>query len=130
MQASIESRVPFLDVEVARFAANLPLTDKFSWRESKRLLKQVALRYLPREVVYREKVGFAGPAADHVMKFGTRIFEKGFLEQEFALKPAQVAAMLRHDPGNFAHMLYGLEFWGRLFVWGETTAAIKEQALA
>jgi asparagine synthase (glutamine-hydrolysing) len=129
MQASIESRVPFLDVEVARLGANLPLRDKFSWRESKRLLKQVALRHLPREVVFRPKVGFAGPTSEHVMKLGTRIFDDGFLQEELALEPAQVSALLRQDPGSFAHMLYGLEYWGRMFVWGESPAALKERIL-
>jgi asparagine synthetase B (glutamine-hydrolysing) len=129
MQASIESRVPFLDIEVARLGANLPLRDKFSWSESKRLLKQVALRYLPREVVHRPKLGFAGPASEQVMTLGTGIFENGYLHADFALEPAKVGALLRDDPGSFAHMLYGLEFWGRMFVWGETPEAVKERTL-
>jgi asparagine synthase (glutamine-hydrolysing) len=129
MQASIESRVPFLDIEVARIAANLPLADKITRRESKRLLKELALRYLPRDVVFRPKVGFASPASSHVLSLGTGPFEDGFLVRDFGFALGEVKALLARDPGNFAHMLYGLEFWGRMFVWGETYSALQARFL-
>lgn len=74
MAASLESRVPFLDNEMIDLAGSLPQTHKQSLRHRKRVLKDVALRYLPRQIVERRKSGFgvplrewfrgSGPAAD------------------------------------------------------------------
>jgi asparagine synthase (glutamine-hydrolysing) len=61
MAASIESRVPFLDNEVVRFARTLPASFKQTWRRRKRVLCDVAARYLPREIIFREKSGFGVP---------------------------------------------------------------------
>jgi asparagine synthase (glutamine-hydrolysing) len=125
MQAGIESRVPFLDIEVARFAANLPLRDKLDRRESKRLVKALALRHLPRAVVERTKIGFASPAHDYVSSLGDACFADGFLAREGVLSPKETRALLERDTANFAHMLYGLEFWGRMFCWGQTAAELR-----
>ena len=61
MATSIEARVPFLDNEVIDFARSLPLAYRQTLRSRKRVLKQVALRYLPAEIVHRKKSGFGVP---------------------------------------------------------------------
>jgi asparagine synthase (glutamine-hydrolysing) len=127
MQASIESRVPFLDVEVARLATNLPLADKFSRRESKILLKELATRYLPRDVVYREKIGFGTPADDYVQSIPGEIFRGGYLERDFGLPAAEVTAAIAKDADNYGGMLYGLELWGRMYVRGESPGDLKKR---
>jgi len=58
---SLEVRAPFLDRDVAEFVISLPTSLKISGRERKILLKQVALRHLPPEIVHRPKHGFAAP---------------------------------------------------------------------
>jgi asparagine synthase (glutamine-hydrolysing) len=130
MQAGIESRVPYLDIEAARFAANLPRQDKLSRRESKRLLKALALRHLPREVVERTKIGFASPAHDYVRSLGEACFADGFLAREDVLSPAETHGLLERDPLNVTHMLYGLEFWGRMFCWGQTPAELRARFIS
>lgn len=130
MQAGIESRVPFLDYEVARFAANLPLSDKIDRRHSKLLIKDLALRYLPKDIVNRTKIGFASPASEYVLSLGARCFHNGFLAREGGLSPAQTAALLDKDAANFTHVLYGLEFWGRMFIYGESAKELTERYLA
>jgi len=127
MQASIESRVPFLDIDVLRLAANLPIADKVSWRQSKRLIKALAYRYLPAEVIERPKVGFASPASDYVMGLGLGLFDDGFLQRDCALNRSAIADLLQRDPGNFAHMLYGLELWGRMFLRGESRHDLSDR---
>ena len=62
MGAGLEMRVPFLDHRMVDFAVNLPLARKIGIFQTKRLLKKVAERYLPREIVYRKKMGFLLPA--------------------------------------------------------------------
>ena len=61
MATSIESRVPFLDNEIIDFARGLPREYRQTLRHRKRVLKAVALRYLPAEIVHRRKSGFGVP---------------------------------------------------------------------
>jgi len=61
MAASIESRVPFLDYRVVEFANSLPAKYKINGFQTKHILKKLAERYLPREVIYRRKSGFGVP---------------------------------------------------------------------
>ena len=61
MATSIESRVPFLDNEVIDLARSLPLAYRQTLRYRKRVLKEVALRYLPTTIVHRKKSGFGVP---------------------------------------------------------------------
>lgn len=61
MATSLEARVPFLDNEIIEFAAGLPIGFKQTLRHRKRVLKDVARRYLPAEIVDRRKSGFGVP---------------------------------------------------------------------
>ena len=61
MANSLEARSPFLDHKVIEFAASLPENLKMRRFETKSLLKKVAARLVPREVVYRRKMGFGVP---------------------------------------------------------------------
>lgn len=61
MATSLEARVPFLDNEVIDLARSLPQTFKQGLRHRKRVLKDVARRYLPGEIVDRRKSGFGVP---------------------------------------------------------------------
>ena len=59
--ASLEVRSPFLDSELAEFAARLPLDVKMRGGAQKALLRDLAARYLPEDVVKEPKRGFAPP---------------------------------------------------------------------
>lgn len=61
MAESIEVRVPFLDRELMKFAATLPVNLKLNGTTTKYLLRKVAEPLLPKEVIYRPKVGFGAP---------------------------------------------------------------------
>src|SRR5213078_1142436 len=61
MAHSIESRVPLLDSEVIAFASTLPAAFKIKNGRRKHILKEVASRLLPREVLDRRKQGFGVP---------------------------------------------------------------------
>ena len=64
MATSIESRVPFLDPRVVRFAHSLPTAYKLGRLDNKRIVKALAMRHLPAEVIKRRKSGFGVPLAD------------------------------------------------------------------
>jgi asparagine synthase (glutamine-hydrolysing) len=61
MATSLEARVPFLDNEMIDFARSLPLQYKQTFRRRKRVLMDVAARYLPAEIIHRRKSGFGVP---------------------------------------------------------------------
>jgi asparagine synthase (glutamine-hydrolysing) len=61
MAASLELRPPFLDRRVVELAFSLPSSLKVRESSTKWLVKQVALRYLPKSIVNRPKVGFRVP---------------------------------------------------------------------
>jgi asparagine synthase (glutamine-hydrolysing) len=63
MAHSIESRVPLLDNEVVGFASALPAALKIKDGRRKHILKEVAARLLPSEILNRRKQGFAVPLA-------------------------------------------------------------------
>jgi len=58
MSNTIEARSPFLDRDLVKFVFSLPEDKRGS---SKILIKKVAEKYLPKEIVYRRKKGFALP---------------------------------------------------------------------
>jgi asparagine synthase (glutamine-hydrolysing) len=61
MAASIESRVPFLDHELAEFASSLPDHYRVRGKCSKWILREAGKRLLPKRILTRPKVGFRVP---------------------------------------------------------------------
>ncbi len=68
MAHSVELRVPFLDQEMVSFAESLPTKYKATLTGSKVLLKSVAERTLPKQIVRRRKAGFGLPLRDWFVK--------------------------------------------------------------
>ncbi len=68
MMHGVEVRVPFLDVELVEFSTKIPPNLKMKGTTTKYLLKKVAERYLPTEVIYRSKSGFGAPVRDWITK--------------------------------------------------------------
>ena len=64
MANSLEGRSPFLDHNVIEFAATLPEKLKMGSVETKSLLKKAAARLVPKEVIYRRKMGFGVPVGN------------------------------------------------------------------
>ena len=61
MAASIEGRVPMLDHEFVALSLSLPTALKYPGYRNKHLLREVARRVLPSDVVDRRKTGFCAP---------------------------------------------------------------------
>jgi asparagine synthase (glutamine-hydrolysing) len=61
MAYSLEARVPYLDHRFVEFAARLDPALKQHGRTTKYLLKKLAEKYLPHDIVHRRKQGFVMP---------------------------------------------------------------------
>ena len=61
MAASIEARMPFMDVELSRYVANLPQKYLVRRMKTKWILRKAMETVLPREILNRPKVGFRVP---------------------------------------------------------------------
>jgi asparagine synthase (glutamine-hydrolysing) len=61
MRHSLEARVPFLENALVEFCLSIPPERKIRGLSLKHLLKKVAQRYLPAEVIFRRKQGFSSP---------------------------------------------------------------------
>ena len=61
MMNSLEVRAPFLDIELVDFVRRLPRQFKYRNGQTKYLLKKIAHKVLPGDIVHRAKKGFGLP---------------------------------------------------------------------
>ena len=125
MAASLELRPPLLDHRLVELAFRLPSSVKVRGGTTKWVLKEVARRSLPAEVVDRRKVGFRVPMGDW-FRSGLRdsMWERltgtdSFVAQTFDKKAVR-ALLERHDSGRFNEenrlwTLMSLEVWHETF---------------
>ena len=67
MATGVEVRVPFLDKELVEFSTKIPVNLKLKGNETKYILKKVAEKYLPKEIIYRPKTGFGAPVREWIL---------------------------------------------------------------
>lgn len=126
MANSIEGRVPFLQNDIIDFSMNLSLAHKISKRfrkDGKFILKKVAQKYLPYEVVYRHKAGFP-VQINMYCKNIEEIFHNGFICSFSGLNFKDIKKFYESDMSMKFRMI-SLEVWGRIFVWGEKYENIR-----
>ncbi len=61
MAVGLEAREPLLDHRLVEFCATLPASMRLRQGEGKWLMKKAMKPYLPREILYRQKMGFVTP---------------------------------------------------------------------
>lgn len=68
MAVGVEVRVPFLDKDLVDFSTKIPVRFKMKGNETKYILKKVAEKYLPKDIIYRPKTGFGAPVREWITK--------------------------------------------------------------
>ncbi len=126
MANSLEARSPLLDHKIIEFAASLPENLKMRRFQTKYLLKKVAARLVPRNVIYRPKMGFGVPIGAW-FRGEMKDFVHSILLSEQAMKrgimnPAVVARWIdEHETAtaDHTHRIWGLlmlELWFQRFI--------------
>lgn len=64
MTKSLETRLPLLNHKVLEYAWQLPLEMKLGENKTKRILRDILYKRVPRELIERPKMGFSVPIAD------------------------------------------------------------------
>jgi len=100
MAHALETRVPFLDHKLVEFFVTIPAYLKLKGLNKKYLLKKTAERLLPKEVIYRKKMGFSVPLViwfrnelkDYINETlsGKRIKKLGYFNHPFILKTLNI----------------------------------------
>ena len=68
MQSGIEARVPFLDHKLVEYVLSIPEHVIFDTKTTKPLLKEVARKHLPAQIINRKKQGFRAPIGEWLKK--------------------------------------------------------------
>lgn len=128
MAASIENRPPFLDHELVELAFRIDSSMKVKGKSGKWIVKEIARRHLPANIVDRKKVGFRVPL-DEWFRGGLKDYVHDLLLGKDAfvsryLNRAPIEAMLQdHMRGRRNEelrlwTLLGFEVWQRAFLRG------------
>lgn len=93
MKYSLEARCPILDKDVMEYSFRLSHHMKYHKGNKKRILKDIAYNYIPRELLDRPKVGFGvpldkwlrGPLREQLMEAGNREYlrKQGIFHVDF-----------------------------------------------
>jgi asparagine synthase (glutamine-hydrolysing) len=140
MANSLEVRSPLCDFRVAELAAALPASYRIEGGRTKRILKDVARRYLPADIVERPKVGFDAPVGQWFKSALREFLLKGLDVRTVAagglLSPFHVERLVsehlsgRHDHSMPLWSVLSLECWHRTFVLQDgTTDAVPERGI-
>ena len=115
MAVSLETRAPFLDVEVMELAFSMPGRLKIRGRERKYVLKRALADALPASILDRPKEGFSIPMKNWLKRdlaplmgdllSAERLRRRGWVEPD-----AVAARIAAHTAGreNHAHLLFCL----------------------
>ena len=104
MKYSLEARCPILDRDVMEYSFRLPQSFKYKNGTKKKILKEIAWDYLPKELLERPKKGFsvpmdkwlAGPLKERLLDYA----DAGFLKRQGLFCPEYTQAFVREWLGR------------------------------
>jgi asparagine synthase (glutamine-hydrolysing) len=139
MATSIESRVPFLDHTFVEFAMHIPDRLKIRGGEQKYILKKAVEDLLPREIIYRKKMGFPTPIRQWLRDpradplYSAIQDRQGFLASLLNLDEVD-GLIARHRAGvedatDRIWRLINLQVWGDLSLTGKRERWLEPEVL-
>ncbi len=126
MAASLEARVPLLNLELLNYVNSLGLDVKMPGGRLKYLLRQVLLPYLPERILQKPKKGFGPPTAAWVRGPFAQVFERLFtrerLESQGIFSYQEVQRLMEEhqrrvaDHGRNLWALLSFQLWYERFI--------------
>ena len=126
MAKSLEARCPFCDHELLELSAGLPSQLKLRRTNGKYILKKACEGILPKEIIFRKKVGFDAPVGlwfkRDLKEFVEKCFSPACLKQTQLFNPEAVQGLLklhfsnRNDLSVHLWMILVLEIWYRMYI--------------
>lgn len=126
MAASLEARVPFMDVELMRLAARIPERYKLNGVETKSVLKKAMEPLVGRDILYRSKTGFGAPLRKWItddlrivmndLLGERRIRDRGLFSPQAVQRVLAENAACRADHAYLIYALITLEIWMQTFI--------------
>ena len=137
MAHGLEARSPFMDHEIAEFAARLPSRMKVRGRQLRYIQVQMARRHLPPQLLQRKKQGFSSAlpymlAGELDLLYGRFLGRSELARDEYFDQPAIDRLVAEHrggkaDHGNRLWLLLNSEVWYRMFIQGATEQQLADQ---
>lgn len=126
MANSLELRVPFLDIEIAKLSQKIPEELKYKNGQTKYILREAMKGVLPKETAGRKKLGFPTPIKEWLKdsKMSTEITEvildNDFIKTHFSLKYIKKLSEdhlnQKTDNARKIYLLYMLALWYNVFI--------------
>jgi asparagine synthase (glutamine-hydrolysing) len=126
MAASIEARVPFMDVELLRLSARIPEELQLKGRKTKYVLKKAMARHLSRDLIHRKKAGFGVPLRMWVGKQlqpvidellgSSQLRSRGLFNPDAVERIRQQHAAGSLDHTYLIYAMLNLEIWQQTFI--------------
>jgi asparagine synthase (glutamine-hydrolysing) len=118
MKAGVEVRVPFLDLEVIKFAFSLDPKFKLHKGTTKYVLREYAKLFLPNELIYRSKAGFGSPVREWIQNsnkdFVNDRLSKTEIERIGIFDFNEVSKLIKSNQKNEIDASYSI--WGLMAV--------------
>ncbi len=136
MAHSLETRSPLVDHKVVEYAASIPSTYKLKNSNLKYILKKVASKHLPKELIYRKKQGFSFPIARwlrgdlkgllNYLLENSRFVDNDLFAFEYLakLRDEHISGQMDH---NYRLWIFiNLELWYRIYFENESVESCQE----
>jgi len=125
MMHGLEARSPFLDHKLVEFAATIPPRLKLKRAKRKYLLKKMAEKYLPSEIIGLPKQGFGSPIntwlrgdlknfSYHLLQDESMLIQHGLFNKKYINTMLNEHACQKMNNGNRIWSLINLEIWYRI----------------
>lgn len=126
MGNSIEGRMPFLDYRLVEYAMQLPSSFKISDGVTKKIIKSVAVKRLPTDVVYRNKQMFTVPIGEwfksslkndaYRILLDKRTLERGIFRRNVVKQMLDEHVSGKNNYTRQLRLLIIIELWFRIFI--------------
>lgn len=119
MRCALEVRNPFLDYRVVPLALSLPDDLKIKGTETKFWLKKLAEKYVPKQVLYRKKQGFAVPMAKWIKESKLmktylneeKYYVHGYLSASYVQNLYQEHLENKQDHSRILWLVFVFNYW-------------------